>query len=95
MEKTCSKCGRYEDFRIEERGGQLCCWCSCGKYMGNLPRNEYNDTEYDPIFPFKKYKGILLSEIRDRDYLSWVLKNVEMKEKLSTAIYNRIQKLDL
>lgn len=43
------------------------------------------------IMPFGKYKGKLVSEIEDKQYLLWAYDNVKLTDELLVAIAEQLQ----
>lgn len=84
---TCKKCGLIDDYRTELKNGQNTAFCNgCGAYIKNIP---YAKSK----FYFGKYKGELVSDVTDIEYLSWFLKNVKCSPKMIEDIENQLYKL--
>jgi len=84
-EVICKKCGLVNDYTIQEKGGQNCCYCNgCDTFLGNKPKENYDFKSM--TMPFGKYKGQYISQINDLNYFNWLLKNVELKGGILAAV---------
>lgn len=82
----CQHCGKESDYEIIVKGVQHTCWCKdCGCFIKNIGYAE-------PAFYVGKYKGTLIADCTDRDYLIWFGENVA-KNKIKEAVMKRIAEL--
>ena len=83
----CKGCGVINSFSTIQKGGQLLAYCAeCGSYIKHLPQGE-------PKLYIGKYKGKLISEITDLQYLEWCIKTVRLSPHSKNVINEQIQKL--
>lgn len=92
-EVTCYKCGSINDYKIEVKGGQNCCYCNgCNAWLGNKPKG-INEGIDELCFPFGKYKGRPISECTDQSYLEWAVESVHFNERFIQAFAKRLLSL--
>jgi hypothetical protein len=73
---NCKKCG-HEKFVYRESGKHIGEYCAnCEAWQKWIPQN--NPIK---IMPFGKYKGDLISEINDYQYLGWLEQSLSAKEE--------------
>jgi hypothetical protein len=76
---VCKECGNVNDYRTEMKANNKVAYCNgCGNFIKNIPY------ETEPKMYFGKYKGQLLRDITDREYLHWLLykcENVKPKQR--------------
>lgn len=89
----CKNCGSINDYNTALKSTQNTAYCnSCGKFIKNIPQEK---TEHLTIY-FGKYKGQKITDIKDRQYLEWILKeSSNINEKYRTAIQKQIDNLKL
>lgn len=87
----CLKCGSINDYWVKETDLHSTAYCNCGAYIKHLPKGNIEDLR----MYIGKYKGKLITEIEDLNYLEWAIKNISFKDKYKTAITNRIDTLKL
>jgi hypothetical protein len=86
-ELICKKCGSIDDYEIRNAGPHHTAYCNgCGAYIKHVAVNE-------PQFYFGKYKGELVSEITDKQYLEWCLGAVKLSKVMQDAVMERIADL--
>lgn len=86
---VCRSCGSINDYKVEEKGNHHCAYCNgCGEFIKNIGHQP-------DIFHFGKFKGKLVSEVDDRQWLEWAVETVKMSPKLRTAVKAKIEKLTL
>ncbi len=81
MSSPCPHCGAAAGFEQRERGPHIGLYCrSCGRWVKWLPQGR-------PIIamPFGRYKGCSIKDL-PRDYLNWMLENVELRGSLLKAL---------
>jgi hypothetical protein len=87
MEVVCKNCGLVNDYSTELKSGQNVATCNgCGKYIKSIPYSE-------PQLYVGKYKGIPISKITDKGYLTWALKELRLSPHVREAIENHIKTL--
>jgi len=80
------KCGS-EKYHTEQNGIHLEAICDdCGSHIKFIPQKP-------PQLYIGKYKGKLISEIQDLQYLEWYLGNVRCSATLKQAIVDRIESI--
>jgi hypothetical protein len=86
METICKQCGLVNNFIVKQNGPHITAYCNgCGAYIKNLPQQQ------EPKFYFGKYKGKLIKEVEDKNYLEWALINVDnLSEQQRKAIREKI-----
>jgi hypothetical protein len=73
---NCKKCG-HEEFIYRESGKHIGEYCAnCEAWQKWIPQN--NPIK---IMPFGKYKGDLISEINDYQYLGWLEQSLSATEE--------------
>ena len=83
----CPNCGALNEYTISQKTNQNVCICSsCNIFLGNKPKNE-NEIDISVIkIPFGKYKGELVVNITDLNYLKWMKENCKLSSGLLKAI---------
>lgn len=80
----CTKCGAVDKFYTEVKANNNVARCSeCDAFIKNIPYEQ-------PKFYVGKYKGKLISEIEDMNYLKWALREMKLSESIRKAISDRI-----
>lgn len=92
----CKHCGSVDSYTTELKSNNYVAHCKeCGMYMGNIPHSEITKVKKEWSFYFGKYNGTKLNDCNDRNYLLWLLKNMEkIKPEFREAINDRIDLLD-
>ncbi len=83
----CTNCGSVEDYHIVPKANQQCAYCNtCGAFIKNI--------SYAPQkFYFGKYKGKLVNEVDDIQYLEWFVANTSPKPTMKEVVENWINHL--
>lgn len=83
----CTNCGSVDDYEIRVNLHKTAYCNSCGKYIKHIATDP-------PMFYVGKYSQIPISEIKNKDYLTWALNNMNnLKPRLKEAIQEQINKL--
>jgi len=91
FDKTCHKCGNYNDYKTIMKNNQNTAWCNGrNSYMGNEP---YSTKK--PMLYFGKYKEKPIEDFETPDeinYLKWVknVSGIELKPDVISAIERKI-----
>jgi hypothetical protein len=95
----CKKCGSIDDVHIKNNPPHYTAYCKCGAYIKhtganpNAPMNTQSDNAHLKNY-IGKYKGLLISEISDESWITWVLANNDtMNYKYRQAFSDRLQEL--
>lgn len=84
----CKRCETINFYFEEKRGPHLTAICaSCGSYIKHLGKNK------PFVMPFGRFKGRKLSSLNSREeknYLNWVLENLELKKVMKEKIINHL-----
>ena len=90
MEIICNQCRLVNQYEVKVNGPHVTAYCSkCGGYIKNLPQLQ------EPKMYVGKYKGWLIKDIQERDYLEWALLNIDsLKENQRKAIREQLQSID-
>lgn len=84
----CRQCGCINEYYTEQKANNLVAYCNhCKSFIKNIPHAK-------PALHFGKYKGTLVEEVQDGQYLNWVLANIKLTESYRTAIANRLNYLN-
>ncbi len=87
MPVICKNCGLIDDYRTEMKAKNMVAFCNgCDKYIKNLPYSP-------PSLHFGKYKGPVIVQIEDVDYLEWVRSKVKLSEIIRHAVDQQISSL--
>jgi len=90
-ELICSKCSLINDYTIIEKSNQLVCICNgCGNFLGNKPKDNYNLKNVR--LPFGKYKGELVQQMTDLNYLRWLYDNTRLTGSLKASVKFKINR---
>jgi hypothetical protein len=83
----CPKCGHNEHY-TELKSNQNVARClKCDAFIKNIPYEQ-------PKLYVGKYKGKLISEIEDVEYLKWALKTLTLGAAVRTAVQKQIDKTE-
>lgn len=89
MNIICKNCGSIDDYRIGKKANNLVAYCNgCDQFIQNLPYSP-------PSLHFGKYKGCIIQNIHDLDYLQWVINNVRLSDLNKAAVLKQINSLGL
>lgn len=85
---NCKKCG-HDAFSYRAVGNHIGQYCElCDTWQKWMPQNNQIDT-----MPFGKYKGQKIFEITDKQYLTWMSKNIQYNNRLVDIINRRLLEL--
>ncbi len=83
----CNRCQKDVEPILSASGKHLRADCpDCGKYIKFLPQ-----MDIDHEMPFGEYKGKKISEIEDKKYLKWFLKNIKSSPGIKFAVENKLK----
>lgn len=90
MEKIkCNKCGAIDDYYTELKSNNNVARCNqCDAFIKNIP--------YDArcLFHFGKYKGEAVADVKDLQYLKWVLGKTKQSARMRSELQTEIDKLE-
>lgn len=85
----CKNCDRKVlPYTILKGNNNVARCTNCNTHLGNIGYAE-------PALHFGKYKGTLIKDVEDVDYLQWVLRKVKISPRLRNAINERIKTFQL
>lgn len=90
MEETlfCGHCNKQVGYYTELKSNQNTAWCNeCGGFIKNIPYQK-------PALYVGKYKGKLIEEINDLNYLQWADRTMKLNPRTRDAIRHRISQLE-
>lgn len=85
----CNNCKSHQNYYTKENGVHLTAYCqTCDTYLKNVPHQP-------PMFYVGKYKGQLIEQIDDLQYLKWAKENMtSLSAYLREAVSDRIYSLE-
>lgn len=80
----CEHCNSEQSYNIIEKSGQKTAWCdTCQSFIKNIA--------YAPAqFFFGKYKGKLIEDVHDPEYMKWFLTNIKGNKRIKEAIEKKL-----
>ena len=90
METTlfCGHCNKQVGYYTELKSNQNTAWCNeCNGFIKNIPYQK-------PALYVGKYKGKPIEEIDDLKYLQWAFREMNVNERIKTALSQRISQLE-
>ena len=80
----CVQCDSEQGYMLIEKSGQKTAWCEvCKSYIKNIAYSE-------PAFFFGKYKGKLIADIHDPQYMKWFVINIKGNKSTKAAIEKKL-----
>jgi hypothetical protein len=89
----CKKCNSEQEYYDVPNPPHISAYCgSCDSFIKYVPKNG-TKINTDIMIHFGKYKGTKIKDCIDKNYIAWVIGNVELKPYQKAVFETRLKEL--